>query len=113
VRAAAAVHAAGDDWFETVARFEAGLRAPATIERVVSEGRRASADPSTVLGAPVPEPEYGASTTGLAEWVDLPDPPEHPLDTFGIGVPWNDEQLLVQHGHDLREASDAVRVGVV
>jgi hypothetical protein len=99
VVAAADLREAADDWFEAAARFDAnGLAIPTTIERVLVEGREAFADP--------------ASTT-LAEWEDLPERPPHPLDTIGVGVPWNDEQLGMQYGHDLREASDAVRVAVV
>ncbi|WP_336696474.1 hypothetical protein [Curtobacterium sp. USHLN213] len=114
VVAAADLREAADHWFETAARFDAnGLAIPTTIERVLVEGRVAFADPDAVLGTPAPAPEDGAASTTLAEWEDLPERPPHPLDTIGVGVPWTDEQLGMQYGHDLREASDAVRVAVV
>lgn len=114
VRAAAAVYESADRWFETAARFDSnGLAVPTTIERVLAEGRECFAAPDAVLGTPVPSPDGVPASTTLAEWVDLPERPPHPLDTIGIGVPWNDDQLLLQYGHDLREASDSVRVAVV
>ncbi|MFJ3036133.1 hypothetical protein ACIPC2_17135 [Curtobacterium pusillum] len=113
VRAAAELHEAAEHWFEDAARFDlAGLPVPTTIERVLVEGREAFTDPDAVLGTPVPSPDGVPASITLAEWEDLPERPPHPLDTIGIDVPWNDEQLL-QYGHDLRETSDAVGVAVV
>jgi hypothetical protein len=114
VRAAATVYEAAEDWFETASRFDVnGLAMPTTIEQVLAEGRGAFADPSAILGAPVSQPEHGATSMTLSAWTDIPNPPQHPLDTIGVGVPWNNQQLLMQYGHDIREVSDALRVAVV
>jgi hypothetical protein len=114
VRAAATVYELAEDWFETASKFDVnGLAMPTSIEQVLAEGRGAFADPSAVLGAPVPQPEDVAPSMTLAAWTDLPNPPAHPLDTIGVGVPWNNEQLLLQYGHELREISHALRIAVV
>lgn len=114
VRAAAAVYESADHWFEDAARFDlAGLPVSTTIERVLVEGREAFTNPDAVLGTPVPSPDGAPVEMTLAEWEDLPERPTHPLDTIGVDVPWNDDQLLLQYGYDLREASDALRVAVV